>query len=79
MTSTIKASDADRQRVVAALEQLTAAGRLTISEFANRAGAAYRAETLEELAALVTDLPPPIPPSTSGVDGPDVDRPRLPS
>jgi hypothetical protein len=79
MTTTTQASDTDRQRVVAALEQHTAAGRLTLSEFASRAGAACRAETLEELAALLADLPPPTSPRASGVGGPDTNRPRIPS
>lgn len=64
MTTTTQALDTDRQRVVAALECHPAAGRLAISEFAGRAGVAYRAqafraEAFEELAAPLADLPPP--------------------
>jgi hypothetical protein len=53
----IRASDDDRQRTVAALERHTGAGRLTLDEFAERARAAHDARTLDELAAVVHDLP----------------------
>ncbi|HEV8568639.1 MAG TPA: DUF1707 domain-containing protein [Actinoplanes sp.] len=53
----IRASDEDRQRVVAALERHTGAGRLTLDEFAQRVEAACGARTLDELAAVVRDLP----------------------
>ena len=53
----IRASDDDRQRTVAALERHTGAGRLTLDEFAERARLAHDARTLEELAAVVHDLP----------------------
>jgi hypothetical protein len=53
----IRASDADRQRTVAALERHTGAGRLTLDEFAERARLAHDARTLDELAAVVHDLP----------------------
>jgi hypothetical protein len=53
----IRASDDDRQRTVAALERHTGAGRLTLDEFAERARAAHDARTLDELAAVVRDLP----------------------
>ena len=53
----IRASDDDRQRTVAALERHTGAGRLTLDEFAERARAAHSARTLEDLAAVVHDLP----------------------
>jgi hypothetical protein len=57
----IRASDEDRQRVVAALERHTGAGRLTLDEFAERVEAAAGARTLDELAAVVSDLPADIP------------------
>jgi hypothetical protein len=59
----IRASDDDRQKVVAALERHTGAGRLTLDEFAERAQVAHDARTLDELAALTRDLPaePPAP------------------
>lgn len=53
----IRASDDDRQRTVAALERHTGAGRLTLDEFAERARLAHDARTLDELAAVVRDLP----------------------
>ena len=53
----IRASDEDRQRIVAALERHTGAGRLTLDEFAERIGVVTGARTLGELAAVVSDLP----------------------
>ena len=53
----MRASDDDRQRVLAALEQHTGAGRLTLDEFAERVGVVAGARTLGELAAVVSDLP----------------------
>lgn len=53
----MRASDEDRQRVVAALERHTGAGRLTLDEFSQRVGVVSDARTLEELAAVVSDLP----------------------
>ena len=62
--SGVRASDEDRQRVVAELERHTGDGRLSLAEFTDRAGRAYRAATHGELAALTQDLPvlPPLPP-----------------
>ena len=54
----LRASDADRQRVVDALERHTAAGRLTLDEFGQRADRVFAATTLAELAAVTSDLPP---------------------
>jgi hypothetical protein len=53
----IRASDEDRQRVVAALERHTGAGRLTLEEFEARVGVACGARTLDELSAVTSDLP----------------------
>jgi hypothetical protein len=53
----IRASDDDRQRVLAALERHTGAGRLTLDEFAARVEAACGARTLDDLAAVTRDLP----------------------
>ena len=53
----IRASDEDRQRVVAALEHHTGAGRLTLDEFATRVEAVVGARTQSELAAVTSDLP----------------------
>lgn len=53
----IRASDADRERTVAALRDHTAAGRLDLDEFAERAALVYNARTLKELAQTTADLP----------------------
>ena len=54
----LRASDADRDAVLAQLQQHAAAGRLTPEELEHRAGRALGACTAAELAALVRDLPP---------------------
>jgi hypothetical protein len=61
----VRASDADRERALAALREHTAAGRLTLDEFAERASTVYGARTLGELAATTADLPAHEPPSDS--------------
>jgi xanthine/CO dehydrogenase XdhC/CoxF family maturation factor len=53
----LRASDEDRQRIVAALQRHTGAGRLTLDEFAERVQVACDARTVAELAAVVDDLP----------------------
>jgi hypothetical protein len=53
----VRASDADREQFLAALREHTAAGRLTLDEFAERATTVYAARTLGELAATTADLP----------------------
>ncbi len=53
----LRASDDDRQRVVAALERHTAAGRLTLDEFSDRVAQALTAATHAELARVTRDLP----------------------
>src|SRR5215472_12509869 len=58
----IRASDADRERVVASLRDHYAAGRLNGEEFNERLDKAYAATTLGDLADLQTDLPAPPPP-----------------
>lgn len=59
----MRASDADRTRVVHTLEHEVGTGRLTLDEYSDRVAAAYGARTLGELAALTRDLqtrnPPP--------------------
>ena len=54
----LRASDADRDAVLAQLQEHAAAGRLTPEELEHRAGQALGARTGAELAALVRDLPP---------------------
>jgi hypothetical protein len=53
----MRASDADRQRTVEALQRHTAAGRLDLDEFADRVDRALACRTHADLAALVGDLP----------------------
>jgi uncharacterized protein DUF1707 len=52
----LRASDADRERVVAVLADAVADGRLTLDEHAERVHRAYAARTLGELAGLTQDL-----------------------
>ena len=53
----LRASDADRERLVDELEQHAIAGRLTTDEFEQRTQQAYEARTMGELDALHRDLP----------------------
>jgi hypothetical protein len=55
----LRASDADRDRVIAMLSAAAGDGRLTMSEHAERVERAYTARTLGELAVLTTDLAEP--------------------
>lgn len=52
----LRASDADRERVVAVLAEAVADGRLTLEEHAGRVHRAYLARTLGDLAGLTDDL-----------------------
>jgi hypothetical protein len=52
----LRASDADRDRVITLLSEAAADGRLTPEEHAERVERAYQARTLGELAVLTTDL-----------------------
>jgi hypothetical protein len=54
----LRASDADRERVVTLLQEACGDGRLTIDEFGERSAAAYTARTVDALAALTRDLVP---------------------
>jgi Domain of unknown function (DUF1707) len=53
----IRASDADRDAVVAALSEHFQAGRLTTEELEERTGRALAARTLGQLDELTADLP----------------------
>jgi Domain of unknown function (DUF1707)/Cell wall-active antibiotics response 4TMS YvqF len=55
----LRASDADRERVIALLAEAASDGRLTLSEHAERAERAYSARTLGQLAVLTADLTVP--------------------
>jgi hypothetical protein len=56
-TPAVRASDADRERVVAQLREHCAQGRLTLEEFSARADEAYSAKTVGELEPVLRDLP----------------------
>jgi hypothetical protein len=55
----LRASDADRERVVAVLAEAAADGRITLEEHTERVQRAYQARTLGELAGLTEDLVAP--------------------
>jgi hypothetical protein len=57
----IRASDADRERVIARLRDHFAEGRLTRDELDERITAALSATTLGDLRVLMVDLPEPAP------------------
>jgi len=56
-----RASDAEREAVVARLRDAAGEGRLTVEELDERIDAAYAARTLDELEPLTADLPAPAP------------------
>jgi hypothetical protein len=53
----MRASNADRERVVMVLQVAFAEGRLARDEFGSRIGGALTARTYEDLAALTADIP----------------------
>jgi hypothetical protein len=55
----MRASDADRERVVTLLAEAASDGRLTLDEHSERTDRAYSARTLGELAGLTDDLAAP--------------------
>ncbi|WP_323145267.1 DUF1707 domain-containing protein [Streptomyces sp. NBC_01565] len=55
----LRASDADRERVVERLRDAVAEGRLDMEEFQERLEAAYASRTYAELEPLTRDLPAP--------------------
>jgi hypothetical protein len=55
--SLVRASDADRDRVVETLAAASAEGRLTLEEYSERSDAALVARTHGDLASLTADLP----------------------
>ena len=54
---TMRASDGDRQQVVERLQGALEDGRLSMDEFTDRTGLAFRAVTYGDLAPLCADLP----------------------
>ena len=61
MDEHIRASDADRDRVTARLQEHFAAGRLTREELDERITAVLHAKTFGELRPPLADLPEPVP------------------
>ncbi|MET3986174.1 DUF1707 domain-containing protein [Streptomyces sp. PvR034] len=55
----LRASDADRERVVERLRDAVAEGRLAMDEFEERLEATYASRTYGELEPLTSDLPAP--------------------
>jgi len=53
----IRVSDREREQIVELLGAAAAEGRLTLDEYAERAGAAHSAKTRGELVRLTADLP----------------------
>jgi hypothetical protein len=53
----LRASDADRERVAGRLREHAVAGRLTTEELDERSGRAFAARRLGELDTLLADLP----------------------
>jgi hypothetical protein len=75
----IRASDAERERVVSFLRDSAAEGRLTADELDERVGRAYAAVTRGQLSRLVRDLPgPPVGASLKRRPRRHVDRRRGP-
>ena len=61
----LRVSDAERQRVVAMLQEHCAQGRLTVDEFTERTGEALASRTQADLDRVLRELPllpPPAPP-----------------
>lgn len=69
----IRASDQDRDVVVATLRDAYTAGRLTLEEFDERTTAAYASKTWGDLRKLTVDLP------SQPILGADIPGRRLPA
>lgn len=65
-TPAIRASDDEREAVVASLQAATVEGRLTLDELADRLGRALAATTRADLEPLTTDLPDQATPAPPG-------------
>ncbi|GIE96157.1 DUF1707 SHOCT-like domain-containing protein [Paractinoplanes rishiriensis] len=55
----LRAADADRQKVADQLKDALEEGRLSLHEYDERVGLAYAAKTYQELLVIVSDLPKP--------------------
>lgn len=56
-SDTFRASDADREKAVAALQAHTSAGRIPLDELDERVAAVYASRTIGELRRVLADLP----------------------
>ena len=78
---TIRASDADRRRVIGNLETAFVEGRLTHDEFSAHASRAIASRTYGELAAITVRVPPrrtePPPRQTARTDLDRIDKKSL--
>jgi hypothetical protein len=75
----IRASDNDRETVVAALREAYTEGRLTLDEFEERTSAAYASRTWGALRELTSDLPsPPVLGPQPGAERPEPEDRRVP-
>lgn len=54
----LRASDAERERIIEVLRRHTADGRLTLEEFEQRVGEALAATTRADLGPVLRELPP---------------------
>ncbi|HEX6254901.1 MAG TPA: DUF1707 domain-containing protein [Euzebyales bacterium] len=72
----VRASDAERDRVIEVLHRHAADGRLTMTEFEERVGEAYAAVTRADLEPVLRDLPA-LPTLASPPSGPRRPRRRL--
>jgi hypothetical protein len=61
--STLRASDADRDRYVEVLREQCGHGRITLDEFEERVDVVFSARTFAELESVVNDLPVRVPPT----------------
>jgi hypothetical protein len=69
-SSTLRVSDADRDRAIAELSEHFQAGRLSTEELEDRTARALQARTAADLAALFTDLPRQQPPAPGATQAP---------
>ncbi|MEV6608107.1 DUF1707 domain-containing protein [Kutzneria sp. NPDC051319] len=62
MTTQMRASDQDRERIVERLNEAVGQGLLTLPEAEERIAETYKARFLDDLTPLTADLPDPTPP-----------------
>lgn len=59
--SRLRAADVDRERVATRIQAAGGEGRLTLQEVEDRLSAVYSAKYTDDLVALTSDLPKPVP------------------